>query len=96
MDKTRRPGICRSFLSLQQPDNYVAGAHALDAFEAGVALEGATVLIEHTGQGFGMLRIGKDGKQRGHIGLGSLETQAAVQLTDPDPGNGKLGSLCSY
>ena len=92
MDKTRRPGICRSFLSLQQADNYVAGAHALDAFEAGIALEGTAVLIENTGQGFGMLRIGKDGKQRGHVGLGGLEPQTAVQLADPDPSDCKLGT----
>ena len=75
MDKTRRPGICRSFLSLQQPDNYVAGAHALDAFEAGVPLESATVFIEYTGQGFCMFTVSEDTKQDRHLGTDYLKAK---------------------
>ena len=77
-----------SLLLFQQPDHNIARSHALDPFESGEAFKGLAILVEDAGQGAGVFRIGKDRKERGHVGLGGFEAKAAVQLADADPGNG--------
>ena len=64
-------------------DNYVAGAHALDPFEAGVALESATVFIENTGQGFCMFTVSEDTKQDRHLGTDYLKGGSCVRWDSP-------------
>lgn len=54
-----------SLLLSQQPHDDIARTHALDAFEAGESFEGFPVLVEDTGQGTGVFRIGEDQEQSG-------------------------------
>ena len=71
----------------------VPRCHALDSLEDGEAIEAAAVLVKDASEAAGVLRIIEDGEERGHIGLGRLEPEAAIKVRDADPLDGKRGIL---
>lgn len=72
----------------------VSRPHALYSLEDGEALEAAAVFVKDTGEAAGVLRIVENGEERGHIGLGRLEPEAAIKVRDADPLDGERCILC--
>ena len=77
------------FLFVHESDDNIARHHLFDSFEDGKALEAAAVLIKDAGEAAGVLRVVEDGEERGHVGLGCLEAETAVEVRDADPLDGK-------